>query len=120
MSVFQKLSVLALQHVATSAAEAVGAGPAGQAVAGFLQTRLADHSTKLTAALQTATDRAWTALELALAGDSFWDRCKAALSRGEDRAFRDQVRAFLDTTSVPAADRREGLDELRAAARPAS
>ena len=33
-------------------------------------------------------------LEIALAGDSFWDRCKLALAPSEDKAFREQVRAF--------------------------
>ena len=40
-------------------------------------------------------------MEIALAGDSFWERCKVLISRAEDKAFGLQVRAFLDATPLP-------------------
>ena len=53
--------------------------------------RFSDHSKNLTNALESASDRAWRALEIALAGETFlsW------LHKAEDKAFREQVRAAL-------------------------
>jgi hypothetical protein len=70
MGVFLNLSVLALRQVVQGAANAVGLGAAGDAVIGFLGDHFTDHSRRLTNALQSANDRAWRALELALAGES--------------------------------------------------
>src|SRR5262249_6075991 len=39
--------------------------------------------------------RAWRAAELALAGSSWWDRIKLTMATAQERAFRDQVQAFL-------------------------
>src|SRR5207302_1417239 len=61
------------------------------------------------------------ALEVALAGDSWWDRVKAVLAKGDEQAFRRQVRAFLDAAplaSLPGPGdefRKAALRELRAA-----
>jgi hypothetical protein len=121
MSVFLSLSSLALRQLVEGACAALGVKDGGEAVVGFLTERFTDHSQRLTAALQTANGRAWKAMEVALAGESLWDRCKVALSRGEDRAFREQVRAFLDSSpltpaSVTHADVfKKALQELRAA-----
>lgn len=120
MGVFQTLSVVALRQLVGGACTAVGASPVGEAVVDFLANRFTDHSSKLTTALQTANERAWKTLELALAGDSFWERCKTALARREDQAFRRQVRSFLD--NVPLLEfsgkpdfRKACLQELQAA-----
>src|SRR5262249_22173330 len=83
--------------------------------------RFTDHSQRLTVALQTANERSWKALEVALGGESLWDRCKGALARAEDKAFREQVRAFLDASPLTKASARyaeifrNALKELRAA-----
>src|SRR5262245_31129052 len=99
MSALYHLSILALRPVFSGAA-----GPAGEAaaqgvgtLAGVLAERFVDQSQRLTAALQAANDRAWKSLEVALAGESLW----GWLDPAEDRAFRQQVRAFLDVATVP-------------------
>lgn len=113
MSVLTKLSSLVLTETIDRAGQAVGVGKVSGPVVAFLQHHLTDHSQKLPAALRTATERAWTALEVALAGDTFWQRC---LSSAEDRSFRQQVRAFLDATIlVGDGDRQAALTQLRAA-----
>lgn len=123
MSLVLSLSTLALRKVvdgACTAASVSGAGEAAVAVAAFLNERFTDHSQRLTRALQNANERAWKALELALAGDSLWERCKIAAARAEDKAFARQVRAFLDAAALPeavanASFRPKCLHELRAA-----
>src|SRR5262249_535885 len=60
-------------------------------------------------------------LEVSLAGTSLLDRCKVAIAPAEQRAFREQVQAFLD--ACPSAEergndpvfRQQCLRELRAA-----
>ena len=96
MGVFQSLSVVALRQLVGGACSKVGAGAAADDVVKFLASRFIDHSQKLTNALQTANDRAWKALETALAGDSLWQRCKGLVANAEEKAFAQQVRAFLD------------------------
>ncbi len=98
MSIFQSLSVVALRQLVSGACNAVGLRGSGDEVAYFLTARFTDHSQKLTTALQSANERAWKALEIALAGDSFWDKCKVAFTSSEDQAFRQQVRTFLDAS----------------------
>ena len=63
--------------------------------------RFTDHSRALARALADANERAWQALEIALAGDSWWDRVKGLLGRREDQALAGQVRAFLDAAPLP-------------------
>ena len=101
MSIFLSLSSLALREVVDGACAALGVKDAGEAVVGFLTERFTDHSQRLTKALRQASDNAWKALEIALAGDSLWERCKAAVPRAEDKAFARQVRAFLDANPLP-------------------
>ncbi len=121
MSVFQRLSVIALRQVVGGACSIPGVGEGVDAVVGYLADRFTNHSQKLTTALQTANERSWKALEIALAGDSWWERCKVAVARAEDKAFAEQVRIFLDLS--PFKDRTEedarifeaALKELRAA-----
>jgi hypothetical protein len=118
MSVVHKLCVLAVRHVVTAASKAVGVD--GDAAFQAVQTYFTDHSGRLSRALQNANERAWQALELALGGESFWERCKLFAARAEDKAFGLQVRAFLDAAPLPelagkAKFRQAALDELRAA-----
>jgi len=121
MSVFQSLAVVALRQLVSGACSAVGVSVSGEALFGFLTDRFTNHSQKLTVALQNANERAWRALEIALAGDSLWERWKIALAPPEDRAFREQVRAFLEESplrKVKAEQRpilQKALQELRTA-----
>ncbi len=124
MSVTRHLSLLALKPLVAGACNMVGgaaAEAAGAAVVGLLVKRFSDHSQRLTHALEQAQERAWKALEIALAGDSFWERCKTGLAPGEERAFRQQVRAFLEAIpqdQLPLAReefRQRCLEELRTA-----
>jgi uracil-DNA glycosylase family 4 len=101
MMIALHLSTLALRQVVGGACRAAGFDAGEGAVEGvvsFLASRFTDHSDQLLRALDEANDRAWRALEIALAGDSFWERCKVFLAPGEEKGFRERVRAFLDVT----------------------
>lgn len=114
MGIALDLSSLALGPVVEGACQVVGAKMGEGMAAGVLNLlvkRFTDQSTRLTRALDKANDRAWKALEIALAGDSFWERCKVTLARGEDRAFRAQVRDLLD--ALPLDSLPGGRDEFR-------
>ena len=125
MGIVQHLSTLAAGPVLKGACEAVGlaltdtpADKLGDALAGLVK----DHSQRLGEALRKANERAWRTLEVALAGDSWWQRVKGALGRKEDQALAAQVRAFLDATPLPELQgktnyREACLFELRAARR---
>ncbi len=119
MGLLQSLSVLALRQVVEGAANAVGLDATGEAITGFLGAHFTDHSQRLTNALQNANERAWKALEIALAGESFWERCKVRLASAEDQAFGKQVRTFLDSSYLrqwgiaQSAKCQECLTELR-------
>src|SRR4051794_20822700 len=124
MNIAQNLCALALKGVVGGACKVAGveAGMgAAEGVAGFLTQRFVDHSQALTRALQKATEQAWKAVEVALAGDSFWDKCKLVFTSADDKSFREQVRPFLDACplaelSGKAQFRQDCLRELRAAA----
>jgi hypothetical protein len=99
MRISTNLYALAMQQLIGGACKAAGVNPGAGAVEGvvvFLTRHFRDHSSRLTEALEMTNERAWRALEVALAGDSLWDRCKLMLARGEDKAFREQVQPFLD------------------------
>lgn len=124
MVLVQQLSVLAVRPVLAGICQAAGVDPgssAVEAVVALLANRFTDHSQRLVLALQRANERAWRALEIALAGDSWWDRIKVSLARREDQAFRDQVSAFLHATPLAGLPshgpefRQQCLRELRAA-----
>jgi serine/threonine protein kinase len=118
------MSILALGQLLRGAGKLVGAEVLGQGAAGLvvvLANRFLDQSRRLEVALREASDRAWRALELALAGPSWWQTCQLALSSADQRGFRQQVQAFLDAAplgDVPGhgpAFRTEALRQLRAA-----
>ncbi len=125
MRILQNLSSLTLRGVVGGACVAAGCEAgigAVDKVVGLLTRRFIDHSQALGRALERSNEQAWKALEVALAGDSFWDRCKVAFSSADDKAFREQVRPFLDACplaelSGKAQFRQDCLRELRAAAR---
>ena len=125
MSIVAKLSTLALRPVLGGVVEAVLPGvefgysdQAANAVEQFLVTRFTDPSKQLRSALSRASDRSWRAVEIALSGESFWSWLT---DRGEDKAFRADIRTFLDSNPLqlpPGRDdafRRAALDQLRAA-----
>ncbi len=100
VSVFQSLSVVALRQLVSTAGSAVGLGTTVDSIVDSLTKWFGDPSQRLTKALQTANDKAWKALEIALGGESLWDRCKGALAAAEDRALGEQIRAFLDASPL--------------------
>jgi serine/threonine protein kinase len=100
MESMQELSVLALRGVLGGACRAVGfeaGATALEGVVGLLENRLLDPSQKAQRVLARCTERAWRALEIALAGEPLlgW------LSRADDRQFRQQVRTFLEAVPLP-------------------
>lgn len=104
MSIFLRLSTLALRGLVGGAVEAAGSerGAAHlEKVISFLGERFRDQSQRLEEALRTSNDRAWNALEVALAGDTLWKRMTTVFTRAEDRAFAEQVKLFLDATPLP-------------------
>jgi hypothetical protein len=121
MGNFQNLSVLALRQLVNGACSTLGLSGGGDKVMDYLANRFTKHSQKLTTALQKANEQAWKTLEIALAGDSLWDRCKVVLASADDKAFREQVQAFLAESplrKVKAEQRpilQQALKELRAA-----
>jgi hypothetical protein len=124
MSIVQHLSALAVRQLLGGICRTAGletGAVAVETVVGLLVNRFTDHSQRLLAALQRANERAWRALEIALAGDSWWDRVKVSLARREDQAFRVQVSAFLQATPLAGLPshgpefRQMCLRELRAA-----
>jgi uracil-DNA glycosylase family 4 len=125
MAILQTLCNLTLKGVvggACLAADCDAGVGAVDKVVGFLTHRFVDHSQSLTGALRRANEQAWKALEVALAGSSFWDKCKLAFNSAEERAFREQVRPFLESCNLAELNgkdqfRQDCLRELRAAAK---
>jgi uracil-DNA glycosylase family 4 len=125
MRITQNLSALTLKQLVGGACQVLGCQAGVDAAGGvvsLLAQRFTDHSQALVRALHRSNEHAWKALEIALAGDSFWDRCKLAFSSADDKAFREQLRPFLD--ACPLAElsgktqfRQSCLSELRAAAK---
>lgn len=120
MRISSNLAALSLRQLAGGACRAAGLEMGEGAVVGtvnFLFKRFLDHSTRLTEALAQTNERAWRALEVALAGDSLWERCKLVLAPGEEKAFRALVQPFLAGCSLVGKEafRKLCLAELRAA-----
>ncbi len=91
----------------------IGADGLDQVVA-LLGDHLSDQGQRLTKALSAANDRAWKALEIALAGETLWNK----LNRAEDRAFRQQLAVYLQQLPLPELQdkqqfRKKCLQELR-------
>jgi hypothetical protein len=114
MRILQSLSALAVRQV-------LGENRA-DSMLHFLSDRFGDNSQRLQQALQLANERAWQAIEITLAGSSWWQKAKeAVLFKSEDRALKQQIEAFLSAIVVdqPPADqphfRLRCLEELRQA-----
>ncbi len=121
MGVALHLSALAVKSVVDKACSAIGVTEAGEKVVAYLAQRFTDHSRRLGEALEKANENAWKSLEIALAGESFWQHCQALLGQRENHAFGRQMRAFLDAAPQagfpqhPAAFRQQCLQDLRRA-----
>jgi hypothetical protein len=70
-----------------------------------LADRFSDASQRMSAALQSATDRAWRTLEISLAGSSWLDRAKGVLASREEQVLRGQVQAFLQSHALAELDK---------------
>lgn len=90
MSITTQLALAAVRHVG-GACRAAGLPDSGEKAVAFLTERFSDQSRRVPKAIAAATDRAWKALELALAGDSFWTR----FDRAEDRNLAQELRLAL-------------------------
>jgi tRNA A-37 threonylcarbamoyl transferase component Bud32 len=116
MGIIQSLSIIAVKQVAYGASRMLGVMGV-EAISRFLGNHFSDNSRRLSLALQSANSRAWNALEIALAGESLWNK----LDDGDDKAFRQQLRSYLDLAPLgdtPAREpdfRAQCLRELRAA-----
>src|SRR5947209_12800441 len=124
MAIVQHLSVLAVRSLFEGFCKSIGfeaGAAAADAAVKFLGNRFTDHSARMSEALLRASGNAWRALEVALAGDSWWDKVKLTLARREDQVFREQVGAFLRSTPLaglpghPPEFRQQALRDLRAA-----
>ncbi len=87
-TIFSVLCAIALKYVGAEGAERVVA---------ICGDHLSDQGRRLTKALRESNERAWKALEIALAGETLWNR----LDRAEDRAFRQQLAAYLKQMPIP-------------------
>lgn len=123
MRISENLCALALKQLVGGACKMAGVTFGEGAVVGavdVLTRHFLDHSRRLLEALRDANDRAWRAVEVALAGDGLWDRCKLVLATSDEKAFREQVRPFLERCSLAELQGRDSyrqtcLTELRAA-----
>lgn len=94
MNLLSRASLFALGPIVSSACRSIGLAAVGDGVSSvvrFLADRVSDQSLRVVAALGDASERAWRTLEVALAGESLAN----AADRGEDKAFREQVRLFV-------------------------
>lgn len=107
MSLLPQLASLALKGAAQAAGHVAGLAVVGTGVemtVDVLKQRFSDNSTRLTKALERASGQAWRAVEISLAGHSWWDRCKLSLASGDERAIRQQVQAYLDANPLDNVD----------------
>ncbi|MGL4552677.1 MAG: hypothetical protein ACRC33_16000 [Gemmataceae bacterium] len=109
MGVFRSLSGLILRQVLVDQADAL---------LGLLGERFADNSRRLEGALSRSAERAWRALEVALAGPTLWQGACDLIGSRDDKLLRRQVQTFLDRMpGCPGPFRLECLKELRGARR---
>lgn len=112
MKIVQSLAALCTQPLfAEAAAE-------GKAVPPFWKQRAAEQALRFHAARCRAVEHSWKALEVGLAGVSWWNRCKVLLEPGEDLALGDPIEAFLlraPYVDLSEESRRDCVRELRAA-----
>jgi hypothetical protein len=75
-------------------------GKVAGAVIQLVEQHFTDHSQSLPKALAKANDRAWQALSIALAGDTFLDKIKVFFASGDDKGIREQVLVFLQDKKI--------------------
>src|SRR5262249_11914430 len=96
--IFETLAAMALRELLGAGGDQVGLSGLDleserlEKVVRFFSRRFRDHGERLPRALARSHERAWKALEIALAGEGMW----GWLANKEDKAFRQRVRAFLD------------------------
>jgi WD40 repeat protein len=116
MELVQKLSLLTVRHLLAEVC-----APQGEGGRARLAELLEHGDTRLAAALAHAHVRAWRAVEIALAGEPFWDGCTVFLSPEECKALRAEVEVLRDHTPLAgrskdaASRRRQALHELHRA-----
>lgn len=91
MGIVQDICILALRPLIGDAAE-----PAVRLIC----DHLTNHSQRFPLALQTANDRAWMALELALVEEIWWQKIWSNWRAADERALAKQVQAFLEKQSL--------------------
>ena len=96
MKIIQTLICYGLRH----AAGEVAADTAGKAIE-ILVAHFTDESQALPKASAAANERTWKALAVALAGDTFWDQCKAFVGADQTlRTLRVQLEPFLRAAAL--------------------
>lgn len=93
MAIAGLLSQFTFRQISFGATAAIQMTSA-EAVTNFLGERLFDQSGKMIVALEQANLRAWKSLEVALAGETLWNK----LDPAADKSFRQQIREYLDST----------------------
>ncbi|GIW80470.1 MAG: hypothetical protein KatS3mg105_2277 [Gemmatales bacterium] len=91
--VLQQLSALAMR---LSPREEEGEGSPPKASLAQLIEKINEHRDRFQQALDQANQRAWMAIEIALAGEAFWEVVKVALRRQADQPCRQCLRNYLD------------------------
>jgi hypothetical protein len=76
------------------------AGAGVHSVVVLLVRHFTDHSQRLPRALHRSIERAWEALDLALADATLWQTVRLLVGPAEVRGFRRQVRELLDTVPL--------------------
>ncbi len=124
MTILLNVSTLAMREIARGVCRAHGVGQVidvAEKLEGLLRNHFRDHSSRLAGALRGANNRGWQTLEIALTGDSFWDRCKGMLKSGDEKKFRQELETYLHSLQLPEDNplrfRRFCLSELRAGAK---
>ncbi|MFQ3652482.1 MAG: hypothetical protein SNJ75_19375, partial [Gemmataceae bacterium] len=72
-------------------------GEGAEKVMELIKDQFSDRSAKITRALHRSNDRAWRALEIALAGESMWN----FFDRADDKALRKHLKQFIDAAPLP-------------------
>src|SRR5688500_9229451 len=87
----------------------------------LLADRFSDTSQRMQKALESASERAWRTLEIALAGSSWLDKAKGVMQSREEQVLRGQIQMFLQAHVLAELDqqgpqfRKSCLKELQSA-----
>src|SRR5436305_554233 len=83
-------------------------GESTEHVLGFLGERNSDMSRLLIDSLRGSGEKAWKAVEVALAGETLWNK----LDPVDEKAFRQQVRTLIDNMQLPILTERKEFGKL--------